>query len=80
LDLGNPTVPMAKPDVAIPIKPTKPYGAFPLSSPFHLPEKPPEGQAPSVAKIKAHIKERPPIHEPEEVIAEDLSIRDIKER
>jgi hypothetical protein len=70
---------MAIPDIPIPIQP-RPYGSYPLSSPFYLAEKPPEGHASPVDKVKAHLKERPPIHEPEEVIAEDLSIRGAKER
>jgi hypothetical protein len=79
LDLGKPHIPMAKPDMPIPIKP-RPYGSIPTSSPFHLPEKPPEGHTQLAADIEEHLKKRPPIHEPDEVIAEDLSIKDAKER
>lgn len=79
LDLGKPNIPMAKPDMPIPIKP-RPYGSFPTSSPFHLPEKPPEGHTHLATHIIEHLKTRPPIHEPDEVIAEDLSIKDAKEK
>jgi hypothetical protein len=78
-DLGNPKVRMAKADVPIPVRP-RPYGTISTSAPFYLPGKPPEGHAPKVIKIKEHLKKRPPIHEPEEVIAEDRSIKDAKER
>lgn len=78
-DLGNPKVKMAKADVPTPIKP-RPYGIFPTNSPFYLPENPPEALAPIALKITEHLKKRPPIHEPEEMITEDLSIKDAKEQ
>jgi hypothetical protein len=70
--------PIAIPDVPPVIKP-RPYGSFPTSQPFYLPEKPPEGHLPLATQIQTRLKERPPAHDPDEVIAEDLSIRDPKE-
>lgn len=80
LNLAKPeTVPMAKPDVPPVIRP-RPYGVIPTSSPFYLPEKPPEGHSPLAKQIAAHLKKRPPAYEPDEVIAEDPEIIDPKER
>jgi len=78
-DLREPRVKMAKADVPTPIKP-RPYGSFPTSSPFYLPENPPEAPAPTSLKITEYLKKRPPIREPEEMITEDLSIKDAKEQ
>jgi hypothetical protein len=72
------TIPMAKPDVPLILSP-RPYDLFPTNQGFYLPEKPPEGVSPLVAEIHEHLKKRPPVHEPDEVIAEDLSIKDAKE-
>jgi hypothetical protein len=75
----TPIEPTAIPDVPAVIKP-RPYGSIPTSQPFYLPEKPPEGLAPLATQIQEHLKKRPPIHEPDEVIGEDVSIKDAKER
>jgi len=69
---------MAIPDVPAIIKPS-PYGLVPTKGHFHLPEPPPEGHTPLATQIQEHLKERPPIHKPDEVIAEDLSVKDSKE-
>jgi len=69
----------AMPDVPPVIKP-RPYGSIPTSQPFYLPEKPPEGHSPLATQIQEHLKKRPPIHEPDEVIGEDVSIKDAKEQ
>lgn len=71
--------PTAIPDVPAVIKPN-PHGLIPTSQHFYLPEPPPEGHAPLAAQIQEHLKKRPPIHTPDEVIAEDLSVTDPKER
>ena len=71
-------IPMAKPDVP-PIISPRPYGLVPTSQGFYLPEKPPEGVSPLAKEIHEYLKKRPPVHEPDEVIAEDLSIKDAKE-
>jgi hypothetical protein len=75
----HPKEQMAIPEVPPVIRP-RPYGTYPLNSQLFLPEKPPEGHTPLAKKIKERLKERPPIHEPEAVIAEDLSIKDAKEQ
>jgi hypothetical protein len=78
--LNKPTAaPTAIPDVPPVIKP-RPYGTILTSQHFHLPQKPPEGHTSLMTQIAEHLKARPPIHEPEEVIEEDLSIKDPKEQ
>lgn len=69
---------MAKPDVPLVIPP-KPYGIVPASQRFYLPEKPPEGRAPSSKQIRDRLKKSPPIHDVEEIIPEDPTIKDPKE-
>jgi len=69
---------MAKPDIPS-ILPLRPHSVFSTSQDFYLPEKPPEGVSPLAKEIHEHLKKRPPVHEPDEVIAEDLSIKDPKE-
>lgn len=71
-------IPMAKPDIPS-ILPLRPHSVFSTSQDFYLPEKPPEGVSPLAKEIHEHLKKRPPVHEPDEVIAEDLSIKDPKE-
>lgn len=77
-ELGKPKQAMAKPDVPPVVKPS-PHGVISTSSPFYLPKKPPEGHTKTAKKIKKHLKEKPPVEEPDEVIAEDLSIKDAKQ-
>lgn len=69
---------MAKPDIPSVI-PLRPYGTVPTSQGFHLPEKPPEGVSPSAKKIQERLKKRPPAHDPDEVLPEDLSVKGAKE-
>ena len=76
-DLAKSKETMTKPDVPTVVKPS-PHGVISTSSPFDLP-KPPEGHTKSDKQIKKHLKEKPPIEEPDEVIAEDLSIKDAKQ-
>jgi len=71
--------PMAKPDVPLVIRP-RPYSLATTSAPFYLPEKLPEGESPMASQIREHLKKHPPAHEPDEIIAEDLSIKDAKEQ
>lgn len=79
IQVEKPSTPMAVPDVPPVLKP-RPYGVIETSSPFYLPKKPPEGDTTLAEDIREHLKKRPPIHEPDEVIAEDLSIKDAKEK
>lgn len=76
---GSEPIQMAKPDKPSIIRP-KAHGMFPTSGSLYLPKQLPEGQTPLAPQIRAHLEKKPPINEPEEVIEEDLEIKDPKER
>jgi hypothetical protein len=79
LGLPEKTVPMAVPDLPPVYKPWN-RQLVPTSGSFFLPETAGKSDEPLAREIRTYLKKKPPAKDPDEIIEEDASIVDPKER